>query len=115
MAFVRGQFCELAARLRALDSTEQYLLGLLSLLPAMLRIPMEELTPGLPLRDGISQALQGTANSDRCALAWLECHERGDWTASDGIATQYGLNVDQMICDYAKAVAWAEEAVSAIH
>jgi c-di-GMP-related signal transduction protein len=41
-AFVRGRFCELAAGLCSLDPTEQYLLGLLSLLPAMLRLPMEE-------------------------------------------------------------------------
>ena len=41
MAFVRGRFCELAAEFCALDRTEQYLLGLLSLLPAMLRAAHE--------------------------------------------------------------------------
>ena len=45
MAFERGRFCELAARERALDATEQYLLGMLSLLPAMLRVPMADLAP----------------------------------------------------------------------
>jgi hypothetical protein len=40
-----ARFCELVAEMCALDPTEQYLLGMLSLLPAMLRLPMEELTP----------------------------------------------------------------------
>ncbi len=68
MAFVRGRFCELAARFCSLDPTEQYLLGMLSLLPAMLQLPMDELTPALPLREEIRRALQGEANSERVLL-----------------------------------------------
>ena len=68
MAFVRGRFCELAAGLCGLDPTEQYLLGLLSLLPAMLRMPMEELTPALPLREEIRRALEGEPNAERRLL-----------------------------------------------
>jgi EAL and modified HD-GYP domain-containing signal transduction protein len=53
MACVRARFCELGALFAGLDETEQYLLGLLSLLPAMLRMPMRELAPSLPLRNEI--------------------------------------------------------------
>ncbi len=42
MAFVRGRFCELASVFCGLHPTEQYLLGLLSLLPAMLQVPMKQ-------------------------------------------------------------------------
>jgi c-di-GMP-related signal transduction protein len=49
MAFVRGRFCELAAGLCALGQAEQYLLGMFSLLPAMLRVPMTDLASALPL------------------------------------------------------------------
>lgn len=42
MALVRARFCETAASLCGLNPTEQYLLGLLSLLDAMLQMPMEE-------------------------------------------------------------------------
>ena len=59
MAFVRGRFCELAAGLCALGQSEQYLLGLFSLLPAMLRIPMAELAPALSIRTKIRQAWFG--------------------------------------------------------
>ena len=78
MAFVRGKFCEFAAGLCALDSTEQYLLGMLSLLPAMLQVPIEELTPALALRDEIRRALEGKPDSERksCAMA-SSAHEQG--------------------------------------
>jgi EAL and modified HD-GYP domain-containing signal transduction protein len=111
MAFVRGRFCELAAVLCALDPTEQYLLGMLSLLPAMLLVPMEELTPALPLRDEIRRALEAEANQERNLLQWLECHERGDWAACDVIAHANGLNEEEVAVCYAEAVAWAEEAL----
>jgi EAL and modified HD-GYP domain-containing signal transduction protein len=108
MAFVRGRFCELAAGLCALDPTEQYLLGMLSLLPAMLRLPMEELTPALPLRDEIREALRGTASPERILLEWLESHENGDWAACDAVAQANGLDQDELVASYAEAVVWAE-------
>ena len=111
MAFVRGRFCELAAGIGALDPTEQYLLGMLSLLPAMLRMPMEELAPSLPLRDEIREALCGKANSGRILLEWLESHEQGDWEACDAAVKAHRLDPENLLDCYAEALAWAEEAV----
>jgi EAL and modified HD-GYP domain-containing signal transduction protein len=108
MAFVRGRFCELAAEQCALDPTEQYLLGMLSLLPAMMRIPMEQLAPALPLRDEIREALQGRANPERILLQWLESHEYGDWAACDATAQAECLNQADLARCYAEAVVWAE-------
>jgi EAL and modified HD-GYP domain-containing signal transduction protein len=111
MAFVRGRFCELAAGQRALNSTEQYLLGLLSLLPAMLRLPMEELTPALPLREEIRQALLGAQIPERSLLAWLVSHERGEWATCDAIVEADDLDQEQLQRSYAEAVIWAEAAL----
>jgi c-di-GMP phosphodiesterase len=111
MAFVRGRFCELAAGQFALNSTEQYLLGLLSLLPAMLRLPMEELAPALPLREEIRQALLGAQIPERSLLAWLVSHERGEWTACDAIVEADDLDQQQLQRCYAEAVIWAEAAL----
>jgi c-di-GMP-related signal transduction protein len=108
MALIRARFCELAAALCAMDATEQYLLGMLSLFPAMLQIPIEEITPMLPLRTEICQSLQGAAKPERRMLAWLESHERGDWPASDLIVHANGLNREMLFRFYAAAVPWAE-------
>lgn len=111
MALLRARFCELAAVLCQLDSAEQYLLGMLSLVPAMLRLPMEELTPSLPLRAEICEALQGADNQERSLLSWLESHERGDWQTCDRIARSMGLSRDQLMRAYADSTVWAEAAL----
>jgi EAL and modified HD-GYP domain-containing signal transduction protein len=114
MAFVRGKFCELAASLCALDSTEQYLLGMLSLLPAMLQMPIQELTPALALRKEIRRALEGEPNSERVLLHWLECHEQGDWAMSDAVVQANSLPQTAVIRCYSEAVEWAEEALRSV-
>lgn len=112
MAFVRARFCEMAAVFCALNSEEQYLMGLLSLLPAMLRIPMRELTPLLPLRDEIRRALEGENDRERALLGWLECHEHGDWAACDAIVEKHTLNTGDLLLSYEDALEWAEYALS---
>jgi c-di-GMP phosphodiesterase len=107
-ALLRARFCELSARVFKLDASEQYLLGLFSLLPAMLRLPMEDLTQALPLRDEIRHALEGEDSRDRCLLGWLEHHEHGDWLACDAIVQAYGLNQEKLSRRYSDALIWSE-------
>lgn len=109
MALVRARFCELAARLFGQDAEEQYLLGMLSLLPAMLGVPMEEIVPILPLRGQVCEALAGTMNPERNPLGWLEFHERGDWESCDRIVAAQGLHSQQVVQCYLEAVTWAEQ------
>jgi EAL and modified HD-GYP domain-containing signal transduction protein len=108
MAFVRARFCELAALFAGLNHTEQYLLGLLSLLPAMLRTPMRELAPTLPLRDEVRRALLGEKILERSLLCWLEGHERGKWEVCDLIAARRDLRQQDLFQCYEEALGWAE-------
>jgi EAL and modified HD-GYP domain-containing signal transduction protein len=112
MSFVRGRFCEQAAEQCKLKRTEQYLLGMLSLLPAMLRVPMAELVPTLPLRKKIREALMGADSREHCLLHWIECCEQGDWSGCDAIVHSYGLNQIDLIRHHVEAVAWADDALN---
>jgi c-di-GMP-related signal transduction protein len=87
---------------------------MLSLLPAMLHRPMDELTPALPLRIEIRRALEGNANPERSLLQWLECQEYGDWAGCDAVAEAIGLNEAQSVGCFAEAVEWAEEALRSV-
>lgn len=109
LALVRARFCELAARRFDLDANEQYLLGMLSLLPAMLGVPMEEIVPILPLRGQICEALAGTMNTERSLLAWLEWHEHGDWAACDRLVAAHDMDSQLLVQCYLEAASWAEE------
>jgi EAL and modified HD-GYP domain-containing signal transduction protein len=106
MALVRARFCELGAKLCELDPNEQYLLGMMSLLPAMMRHPMATLAPELPLRDEIRRALLGEESRERCLLGWIECHERNDQAAWNAIAEAHGLNQQRLVQYYIDAVVW---------
>ena len=111
MAMVRGRFCEVAGGMRNLDPFIQYLLGLLSLLPAMQGQAMKDIAPTLPLGGEIREALLGTKNPERVLLGWLENYERGDWAGCDAAAEGDGLNQQELAKTYVDAVAWTEAAL----
>ena len=111
MAMVRGRFCEQAGLKRDLEPFEQYLLGLLSLLPAMQGQSMNDLAPALPLDDKIREALMGKKNPERILLGWLESCERGDWEGCDAATHTDNLNQQELAKIYVDAVAWAEAAL----
>lgn len=108
MAFLRGRFCELAAEIMRQDSTEQYLLGILSLLPAMLGVTMENVANALPLRSEVRQALLGKDNAERTILNWLESYELGEWENCDAYALSARLKEPALPGMYAKALLWAD-------
>jgi len=114
MALIRARFCELASKLCGLDPDEQYLLGMFSLLPAMLRYPMEAFAPDLPLRSEIRQALLGLIIPERSLLAWIEAHERNDQAEEYSIADSYGLNQQRLVQFYIDAILWDEASMNAV-
>jgi EAL and modified HD-GYP domain-containing signal transduction protein len=111
MSYVRARFCELAATGAALNPTEQYLLGMMSMLPAMMGLPMEELAPALPLREEIAKALGGAEIPERKLLQWMEFHEQGNWAACDAIVEKNSLNAEEIVRCYEEAVVWSEAAL----
>jgi EAL and modified HD-GYP domain-containing signal transduction protein len=113
MAILRGRICEVTALSRGLDPFGQYLLGLLSLLPAMQGQPMSEVAPTLPLADEIVDALLGKRNRVRDVLNWLEHFERGDWADCDAAAQAGELDQQELARVYFEAAAWTEKALHA--
>lgn len=114
MACERGRFCELAAGMCGLEPAEQYLVGMISLFPAMLRISMEDLVRMLPLREKAREALQGGDIKEGILLRWVERQEHGDWAACDAIAGAHGLAQDELIRHHCEAVKWAEGSLKAV-
>ncbi|MGA3161073.1 MAG: HDOD domain-containing protein [Terracidiphilus sp.] len=111
MAFERGRFCELAAPLCGLASNEQYLIGMVSLFPAMLRILMEDLVRQLPLREAARDALLGKDTPEGMLLRWIVCQENGNWAECDAIIRASGMSHEQAMRCHALAVEWAEAAL----
>jgi EAL and modified HD-GYP domain-containing signal transduction protein len=111
MAFERGRFCELAAPLCGLAASEQYLIGMISLFPAMLRILMEDLVRLMPLRETAREALLGRETPEGMLLHWIICQEHGNWTECDAVVRSSGMSHEQVMNCHALAVEWAEAAL----
>jgi c-di-GMP-related signal transduction protein len=73
---------------------------------------MEQLAPTLPLREEIQQALLGADVAEQKVLHWLQEHEQGNWNGCDRLALRCGLNKQTLANCYAKALVWAESAMS---
>lgn len=104
MAQIRARFCSAAAGLCGLDDEEMYLVGMLSLLPAMLRVPMQTILPNLPLRKPICEALAGSPVRERCLLTWIESLEFNDIAGCEEVAAEFGLEKDRLAQLYLQAM-----------
>lgn len=109
LALARARFCELGAPGVGFDPTEQYLLGLFSMLPAMLRVSMEQAISSLPLRDEIRSALLGEKIPARSLLCWIEASEQGDWSRCNAIENFQQLTDGHLAGFAAEAAAWADD------
>jgi c-di-GMP phosphodiesterase len=114
LAYVRGRFCELAARLCRQTPAEQYLIGMVSLFPAMLHVTMEDLVRMLPLRQKASDALRGKDIPEGALLQWMIACERGNWAACDGLSASLGLEQSDLVHCHSQALVWAETSSSSI-
>lgn len=112
VALVRARFCELGATEIGEDPTEQYLLGLFSLFPAILHMKMEDIIPSLPFRSEIIAALRGEANPERKLLSCLEQYEQGNWPQCAEYCVESGISEAQVASHYTTAVRWAEDALA---
>lgn len=111
MAFERGRFCELAAELLHLNPSEQYLIGMVSMFPAMLRISIDDLVRMLPLRAKACDALLGKGNPEGVLLEFLTCQDRGDWASGEAILRANELPFDQIMWRFGEAVRWSSAAI----
>ncbi len=106
----RGRFCELTGEEVDRDHTEldHFLLGALSMLDAMLDVPMETAVQPLPISSELKSALCGERNSLRILLDLTTCYERGDWHQLAPLCRQANINESALPALYREALAWSD-------
>ena len=105
----RGKFFELAASDGAatgLDPGALFLLGLFSLLEAMLDMPMPALLDHLPLDKDLKDALCGEDNEAALWLRMAHCFEHADWECLASIIGQLGLDPVKVAAAYHDSMDW---------
>jgi EAL and modified HD-GYP domain-containing signal transduction protein len=105
MALSRARACEvIGERLRGVESSELFLVGLFSLLDVMVSRTMAAALEALPLSQAASAALLGEQNALRSVLEAVINYERGEW---DGalLAAEAGT----MPYAYTNALRWVQD------
>jgi c-di-GMP-related signal transduction protein len=111
VSLLRARCCELLAEKlgeRVADS-EMFLLGLCSLLDAILDKPLAEAIADLPLPADVRAALLGESNVPRQILDVVIAYENGLWDEALDKARVLGLSDDSPATVYSDALKWARE------
>lgn len=111
-SLARAKFCEALGAAAGLQGRELelFLMGLLSLLDALVDRPLSDALSEMPLADDIRHALLGNDSPLRPVYQAALAYERGDWDALVPIAGELGVQEDVLAEQYSNAVEWADAA-----
>jgi len=111
MSTVRARCCEtLSVATRGPQhASEGFLMGICSLLDAILESPMPEILAHLPLSDATKAALRGEDTPQRRLLDCVIAYEKGDWETSLRMTQQAGIDIDVLKRAHYDALVWARE------
>ena len=115
MAVLRGRTCELAGKAlgQADGGAGYFLLGLCSLLDAILGRPMPDVVADLPFDEDLRAALLGERNRARQVLDAVLDYERGAFQPAAEACREVGLAVGALPRAFAEALAWARDLTKA--
>jgi c-di-GMP-related signal transduction protein len=108
-ALVRGRFCELLAPKVPHGESDLFLMGLLSLIDAMLETPMETVLEKIPLDSPTKSVLLGQPSVLRPVFQLMLAHESGEWEAAAALSEGLRLDADDVAACYWQSQQWARE------
>jgi EAL and modified HD-GYP domain-containing signal transduction protein len=113
LAIVRARFCESLIKLAGISlADEAFLMGMFSLLDALVDRPLDEALRSVGVGPEITNALLGTA-SDESTLSRTyrlsRGYERGDWDQVETLTQAYGFEASAVRDAYLGATLWASQ------
>ncbi|MFI5102485.1 MAG: EAL and HDOD domain-containing protein [Terriglobales bacterium] len=113
MGLTRARFCELLSnRLHA--NSDLFLMGLLSIMDAILEVGMDTLLGQLPVDRETKATLLGQISSLRPLYQLMLAQESGEWSQSSALAKQLHLVDEEVASTWWQALQWAQEATSGV-
>lgn len=116
LSLVRARFCELVAiaKKEANNPPKGFLVGLFSLLDALLDQNMEQLMEKLPLSDDLKGALCGMQSQLRDYLSMARAFEFGDWSGVKRHAAKLALDQRMLHSFYNESIKWGASMTGSI-
>lgn len=114
-SLTRGRCCELLAPNLGEGKHEQslFLLGVFSLMDAMLGRPLPEIVAEIALPDAVRAALLGRTNLYREILDLVIAFEAGRWSEVSQLTLRLRQDEQQLSASYLEAVDWAQKVFQA--
>ncbi|MCX5682231.1 MAG: HDOD domain-containing protein [Planctomycetota bacterium] len=112
-SLTRARMCESLAPYAVMGAgaSDLFLLGMFSVIDALLDMPMAEILPKLPLTAQVTQALLGQPGRFRAALDAVIAYENGDWGAFAAHATNLDMDTQIMPALFSESLRWANQAI----
>jgi EAL and modified HD-GYP domain-containing signal transduction protein len=114
-SLVRARFCECVAQLAGIAGHNlAFLMGLFSLLDALIDRPLEEALKHVKLAPAITAALLGTAESSPFTHVYklVRHYEAGDWEMVDSVAVDLKINPTSIGELYVDSTTWAAQVLN---
>jgi EAL and modified HD-GYP domain-containing signal transduction protein len=108
-AMVRARFCELLSPKVPHGESDLFLMGLLSLIDAILEVPMMRVLETIPLDHDTKSALLGGNSKLRPLYDLMIARETGDWEGAKVFARQLGISDSEVAEAYWQAMPWARQ------
>jgi c-di-GMP-related signal transduction protein len=110
-SLIRASFCEqIASEIGYADKgSEFFLMGMFSLIDAIMDKPMCEILSKLPLLDDIKIALMGGGNIYRDVYETVAAYETGDWAQFASYASKINLPENVVPKLYGESVKWVNK------
>ena len=114
-AVIRARLCELMAERGpgSQDPGQLFLLGLFSLLEAMLDMSMDQVLDRLPLAEPVREALLGGDSPLTPYLRAVTAYERGDWLNCQSYLERLDIEPAEIARAYLDSVTWSEQFANA--
>ncbi len=90
-------------------SAEIFLMGLFSLMDALLGFSLEEALADLPLADDIMKALLGEDGRLKDIVELTKAYEKGAWEKVANLTGRLGIAQETIIASYLETIAWVGE------
>lgn len=112
-SIIRARCCEMIDASSRHDPGTGFLLGMCSVLDAILEQPMDVVLAQLPLEHTIREALLGEDNDRRALLDCVIAYERGEWDRYEALAERAGTNAELLRSAYCEALRWTRDLAAA--
>ena len=113
MGLARARFCELLST-RLKSDADLFLMGLLSIMDAILEVSMDAILEQLPVDQDIKAVLLGQKSKLRPVYQLMLAQESGEWAQSSELAKQLKMSDDEVASTWWEALQWAQQATSGV-